>query len=121
MVLVVVFVKQKTAYELRISDWSSDVCSSDLRSRPASARLAWARCGWSMRTATRCGSRVARRARMATDGDRRAMARRVAAAGGRRSGDRKSGEQGTSVSVRVDTGGRRHITKKIRPQTIVPN
>src|SRR3546814_6116972 len=23
--------KQKTAYELRISDWSSDVCSSDLR------------------------------------------------------------------------------------------
>src|SRR3546814_8205508 len=26
----VVFVKQKTAYEVRISDWSSDVCSSDL-------------------------------------------------------------------------------------------
>src|SRR3546814_2586262 len=25
-----VFFKQKTAYELRISDWSSDVCSSDL-------------------------------------------------------------------------------------------
>src|SRR3546814_15354062 len=24
-----VFVKQKTAYEMRISDWSSDVCSSD--------------------------------------------------------------------------------------------
>src|SRR3546814_957922 len=24
------FCKQKTAYELRISDWSSDVCSSDL-------------------------------------------------------------------------------------------
>src|SRR3546814_5556617 len=28
--LFVVFFKQKTAYELRISDWSSDVCSSDL-------------------------------------------------------------------------------------------
>src|SRR3546814_4154331 len=27
---VVFFFKQKTAYELRISDWSSDVCSSDL-------------------------------------------------------------------------------------------
>src|SRR3546814_8356664 len=27
---LVVFVKQKTAYEMRISDWSSDVCSSDL-------------------------------------------------------------------------------------------
>src|SRR3546814_3219121 len=28
--VVFVFVKQKTAYEMRISDWSSDVCSSDL-------------------------------------------------------------------------------------------
>src|SRR3546814_8866188 len=27
---LVMFVKQKTAYELRISDWSSDVCSTDL-------------------------------------------------------------------------------------------
>src|SRR3546814_15007041 len=31
-VCVVFFVEQKTAYELRISDWSSDVCSSDLKS-----------------------------------------------------------------------------------------
>src|SRR3546814_3506283 len=30
MLLVVFFFKQKTAYEMRISDWSSDVCSSDL-------------------------------------------------------------------------------------------
>src|SRR3546814_3111701 len=30
--LDVFFFKQKTAYEMRISDWSSDVCSSDLRS-----------------------------------------------------------------------------------------
>src|SRR3546814_10480814 len=30
MSLVVFFFKQKTAYEMRISDWSSDVCSSDL-------------------------------------------------------------------------------------------
>src|SRR3546814_2305408 len=29
---VLFFFKQKTAYEMRISDWSSDVCSSDLRS-----------------------------------------------------------------------------------------
>src|SRR3546814_6984889 len=27
------FFKQKTAYEMRISDWSSDVCSSDLPGR----------------------------------------------------------------------------------------
>src|SRR3546814_3095978 len=37
--------KQKTAYEMRISDWSSDVCSSDLgllvrRHRPLDADLA---------------------------------------------------------------------------------
>src|SRR3546814_4640109 len=47
------FFKQKTAYEMRISDWSSDVCSSDLsvlefRSnnavwRPVLAALDWIR------------------------------------------------------------------------------
>src|SRR3546814_8080821 len=30
IVVCLFFVKQKTAYEMRISDWSSDVCSSDL-------------------------------------------------------------------------------------------
>src|SRR3546814_10885125 len=36
------FFKQKTAYEVRISDWSSDVCSSDLRdhARPLDAQMA---------------------------------------------------------------------------------
>src|SRR3546814_9649328 len=29
------YVKQKTAYEMHISDWSSDVCSSDLEACPA--------------------------------------------------------------------------------------
>src|SRR3546814_5076372 len=29
------FFKQKTAYEMRISDWSSDVCSSDLPEQKA--------------------------------------------------------------------------------------
>src|SRR3546814_20447146 len=32
------FCKQKTAYEMRISDWSSDVCSSDLTRRMTAAR-----------------------------------------------------------------------------------
>src|SRR3546814_8316982 len=38
-VVVFFFFKQKTAYEMRISDWSSDVCSSDLHraGRPAVA------------------------------------------------------------------------------------
>src|SRR3546814_3693343 len=33
------FFKQKTAYEMRISDWSSDVCSSDLSGCWQRARL----------------------------------------------------------------------------------
>src|SRR3546814_2732148 len=52
-VIVFYFFKQKTAYEMRISDWSSDLCSSDLplstearhtlfaAERGASARKAW--------------------------------------------------------------------------------
>src|SRR3546814_6334019 len=35
----VFFFKQKTAYEMRISDWSSDVCSSDLLEMPAFAGM----------------------------------------------------------------------------------
>src|SRR3546814_4552241 len=33
------FFKQKTAYEMRISDWSSDVCSSDLNVIPTHASI----------------------------------------------------------------------------------
>src|SRR3546814_8402520 len=32
--MFIFFFKQKTAYEMRISDWSSDVCSSDLFGYP---------------------------------------------------------------------------------------
>src|SRR3546814_3202939 len=39
MFLFFFFFKQKTAYEMRISDWSSDVCSSDLSGKPASKTL----------------------------------------------------------------------------------
>src|SRR3546814_1845489 len=45
------FFKQKTAYEMRISDWSSDVCSSDLRLHEvrrlcAAVGVAVGGCGW---------------------------------------------------------------------------
>src|SRR3546814_4233884 len=40
ILLAVFFFKQKTAYEMRISDWSSDVCSSDLNERGLHARAA---------------------------------------------------------------------------------
>src|SRR3546814_4810989 len=35
--LLFFFFKQKTAYEMRISDWSSDVCSSDLTQTTAAS------------------------------------------------------------------------------------
>src|SRR3546814_14702533 len=42
---VILFFKQKTAYEMRISDWSSDVCSSDLlvtwSRRKRTRRITW--------------------------------------------------------------------------------
>src|SRR3546814_13819592 len=39
MLLFLFFFKQKTAYEMRISDWSSDVCSSDLQHQRIVERL----------------------------------------------------------------------------------
>src|SRR3546814_1199067 len=39
LVVFLCFFKQKTAYEMRISDWSSDVCSSDLRSHIGRRRV----------------------------------------------------------------------------------
>src|SRR3546814_13805975 len=39
------FFKQKTAYELRISDWSSDVCSSDLKESARKVRRLTRRTG----------------------------------------------------------------------------
>src|SRR3546814_9695497 len=44
--LVFFFFKQKTAYEMRISDWSSDVCSSDLLNARGSSDLSMLELGW---------------------------------------------------------------------------
>src|SRR3546814_4790160 len=49
------FFKQKTAYEMRISDWSSDVCSSDLPAGTARPRTRAALASRSVRTP--CGQR----------------------------------------------------------------
>src|SRR3546814_6598401 len=38
--MLLFFFKQKTAYEMRISDWSSDVCSSDLDHAKPEKKLA---------------------------------------------------------------------------------
>src|SRR3546814_13081837 len=51
-----VFFKQKTAYEMHSSDWSSDVCSSDLADsgpvRVSLVIIAWRACGHSTRTSS---------------------------------------------------------------------
>src|SRR3546814_14578348 len=76
------FFKQKTAYEMRISDWSSDVCSSDLHLDVD---------------------------RQFHAGHHQSAAHRHL---GTLPADRKSVVLGKSVSVRVDLGGRRIIKKK---------
>src|SRR3546814_9727305 len=85
------FFKQKTAYEMRISDWSSDVCSSDLtrqicrldRLRPRPARRypqhAVAVAGHARRASVRC--RHARRAVAGGAGAAAALVRGWRAAG----------------------------------------
>src|SRR3546814_1984087 len=49
MCLMFFFFKQKTAYEMRISDWSSDVCSSDLLRSAKPTPLQVPGTGWSSR------------------------------------------------------------------------
>src|SRR3546814_12798923 len=113
MVFGFFFCKQKTAYEMRISDWSSDVCSSDLwfisdwTARPNGSNRA--RDGVPM-----IGAAVTRRTssiRRGADSDSSHAS--LPGCGGRPSGkDRKSVVWGKSVSVRVDRGGGCIIKKK---------
>src|SRR3546814_11173433 len=103
MGVCIFFFKQKTAYEMRISDWSSDVCSSDLVAQPVDCPPSHAR-----NTRNRTGAGSAVRAFHLRRHDRRLCAPRRL-----RYADRKSVVTGKSVSVRVDPGGRRIITKKI--------
>src|SRR3546814_2090756 len=91
------FFKQKTAYEMRISDWSSDVCSSDLRPIPALPSTPISAVD-TLSTPKRMPRSISH-----------ASARGTGPAAGR---DRKSDVEGKSVSVRVDLGGRRLIIKK---------
>src|SRR3546814_18433050 len=73
------FFKQKTAYEMRISDWSSDVCSSDLGlSQPypyGAARLRARRISLFRLSAAAAGRGAARDALCAARADREPLAR----------------------------------------------
>src|SRR3546814_10143596 len=55
------FFKQKTAYELRISDWSSDVCSSDLSGRPRASPQGAVAASGNHGASGGCGGRLDRR------------------------------------------------------------
>src|SRR3546814_7262929 len=99
---VVVVFKQKTAYEMRISDWSSDVCSSDLTQMEAPVEVT---------------GRHRPRGAVDVPGRGHVSQATVDVIGGHRgsaygSSDRRSGVSGKSVSVRVDLGGRRRISTK---------
>src|SRR3546814_12143782 len=100
---------------MRISDWSSDVCSSDL---PPSASILWV-AGWGSgqvplqkialsrfleQTLSRCWNSTVRAPKLPRSEE--------GAKEGAKEGDRKSVVEGKSVSVRVDLGGRRIIKKK---------
>src|SRR3546814_18545647 len=98
---------------MRISDWSSDVCSSDLGALPH-RRTAPGRGGGP--AASGQGAELQQHQRHLARRDRQRPARR-AHAGGRRArrrcaaGDRKSVVDGKSVAGRVDLGGRRILKK----------
>src|SRR3546814_14269567 len=105
----VCFCKKKTDYELRISEWVSDVCSSDLDKYPVASFAGDVIGGIPLalggtRLLTQLGMN-APRAALATD------AATGAYFGSGENKDRKSVVKGKSVSVRVDLGGCRIIKK----------
>src|SRR3546814_14744365 len=125
---------------MRISDWSSDVCSSDLAVRPRGCRLgrrlfhqqlrqprprtggrgrtpaASARClGLGIEFHRARGRRIRAQFHDRPERLRRAAHARLSAP----PGDRKSVVLGKSVSVRLDLGGRRIIKKKKQQEYLV--
>src|SRR3546814_12428889 len=90
------FFKQKTAYELRISDWSSDVCSSDL--------------GVSSRVATEAPSRTAGTAQSSASAAAPAMA--PANPARKRSEERRVGKE--CVSTSRSRRSPQHENKKLK-------
>src|SRR3546814_8460519 len=109
----VFFFKQKTAYEMRISDWSSDVCSSDLEQADSGHRVREPVPG-------RHRAQVQRRHLQQRRADLEPhLLLELPGAEGRRQADRRPGArksvvEGKGVSVRVDTGGSSIIKKKIQ-------
>src|SRR3546814_3817875 len=116
-VCVFFFFKQKTAYEMRISDWSSDVCSSDLatdRDGKMVTTQEALRIEEKILDLVKEGNGAANPVLSAADAPARlqAVAEHPLNPGQLAAADRTSVVSGKSVSVRVDLGGRRIIKKK---------
>src|SRR3546814_7475343 len=113
-VCLVFFFKHKTADEMRISDWSADVCSSDLFGGGDQAALRMVPADQGLVTGNGPGLqrtlRLVQQPQFAVGHGMGQVVGQLAAGPGAL--DRKSVAEGTSVSVRVDTGGRRLIEKK---------
>src|SRR3546814_15555001 len=113
------FFKQKTAYEMRISDWSSDVCSSDLHLYHLLAEVDLV----VLHRLTLEGPEIAevRRNQVPAPGNADVAGCRASIVQGVDTvvQDRKSVVYGKSVSVRVDLGGRRIIKKKNNTKSAV--
>src|SRR3546814_14485290 len=120
------FFKQKTVYEMRISDWSSDVCSSDL----CRAVIAQVSPGYQEFGLLRdAGISVAGIEIAGRPADETALVGRLQRFAGNagKAGlapylhgtDRKGVVSVTSVSVRVAFGGRRFIKKQKEHQQII--
>src|SRR3546814_5217692 len=86
------FFKQKTAYEMRISDWSSDVCSSDLHTGRRPVEPAHVS-PWQRRRDAHAGLQIIGKQRMERGGEAPAPAQRHAA----RSEERRVGKECVST------------------------
>src|SRR3546814_14072889 len=114
---ILFFFKQKTAYEMRISDWSSDVCSSDLDGdfRGSLGEAAGNYIVLDLGEGRYATYEHLKPGLLVEPGDRVEKGEVIAAPGmtGQATGpDRQSAVTGKSVSVRVELGGRRIINNK---------
>src|SRR3546814_16972439 len=122
--MFIFFFKQKTAYEMRISDWSSDVCSSDLWRRWFDSEATTLR----LRAITASGPygadiRFASGLNVIwadnTKGKSTCMQAMLYALGLEKMLSRSEERRwGKGVSERVELGGRRLIKKKRRKQLV---
>src|SRR3546814_8226890 len=106
-VILILLCTQKTAYEMRIGDWTSDVGSSDLAVAALAAAAEGASAGEHRGPPVYAYCTVRDR-QSGTIFSSNAFTIEV----GGLALDRKGGVQGKSVYVRVDLGGRRILTKQ---------